>query len=153
MPIGFVPLVGIPKQFQSRGYPIFEPTVLEFTSEGYLIGFPRAKPRIQAHLDRPKTVARVHRPNLRLSQIHPFIRVNLIKSQKQRTRRMMRLMRVDSSHCILYADAVVPLSLLLLGVFSIELIWMGGLGSISLIDSMISSCLSSLASFMAGSRI
>ena len=33
MPIGFVHLVGIPKQFQSRGYPIFDPTVLEFTSD------------------------------------------------------------------------------------------------------------------------
>ena len=38
MPIGFVHLVGIPKQFQSRGYPIFDPTVLEFTSGG---GVPR----------------------------------------------------------------------------------------------------------------
>ena len=42
MPIGFVHLVGIPKPFQSRGYPIFESTVLEFTSaegsEGWLEG-------------------------------------------------------------------------------------------------------------------
>ena len=32
MLIGFVHLVGLPKQFQSWGYPTFDPTVLEFTS-------------------------------------------------------------------------------------------------------------------------
>ena len=33
MPIGFLHLVGLPKQFQSRSNPIFDSTVLEFTSE------------------------------------------------------------------------------------------------------------------------
>jgi len=32
MPIGFLHLVGLPKQFQSRSNPIFASTVLEFTS-------------------------------------------------------------------------------------------------------------------------
>ena len=33
MPIGFLHLVGLPKQFQSRSNPIFDSMVLEFTSE------------------------------------------------------------------------------------------------------------------------
>ena len=35
MPIGFLHLVGLPKQFQSRSNPIFDSTVLEFTSDDY----------------------------------------------------------------------------------------------------------------------
>ena len=32
MPIGFLHLVGLPKQFQSRSNPIFDSTVLEFVA-------------------------------------------------------------------------------------------------------------------------